>query len=123
MVHADSSPDVPGNILMQHKQKRLKRKIKLYIVQYYDKQSSWLVIPSFSSRLDDPTYCFVGKAFLGTNFNYSARIKVSTFFLFSFSYRMFIPFSTELDEEMLTSKEKQKWKPSASKQQCREAYE
>ena len=31
--------------------------------------------------------------------------------------------SLELDEENLTSGAKQKWKPSASKQQCREAYE
>ena len=32
-------------------------------------------------------------------------------------------FPLELDEENLTSNAKQKWKPSASKQQCREAYE
>ena len=32
-------------------------------------------------------------------------------------------FLLELDDENLNSGAKQKWKPSASKQQCREAYE
>jgi len=42
-VHADMNESVPGNILVAHKDKRLKRKIKLYIVQFYDKTSSWCV--------------------------------------------------------------------------------
>ena len=42
-MHSDMNESVPGNILVAHKEKRLKRKIKLYIVQFYDKTSSWCV--------------------------------------------------------------------------------
>ncbi|KAF9483021.1 hypothetical protein BDN70DRAFT_358633 [Pholiota conissans] len=84
VVHADNSPQVPRNILAAAKEKRQKRKVKLYIVQYYDKQNSWQSVPR--DKLQE----------LGEN--------------------------KKLDEEMLTSSQKQKWKTSASKQQCREAY-
>ncbi|KAF4611305.1 hypothetical protein D9613_007262 [Agrocybe pediades] len=82
VVHADSSSNVPSNILKVHKEKKLKRKIKLYIVQYYDKQASWQSVPRDKLQL------------LGED--------------------------KKLDEELLS---KQKWKPSASKQLCREAYD
>ncbi|PPQ79825.1 LOW QUALITY PROTEIN: hypothetical protein CVT25_002979 [Psilocybe cyanescens] len=85
VVHADTNPEVPGNILQVHKEKRLKRKIKLYIVQYYDKQASWQSVARDKLQL------------LGED--------------------------KKIDEEMLSSNPKQKWKTSASKQQCREAYE
>lgn len=43
VVHSDSDPLVPRNILAAAKEKRLKRRVKLYIVQFYDKQNSWCV--------------------------------------------------------------------------------
>jgi hypothetical protein len=43
VVHSESSPSVPKNILAAAKEKRQKLKMKLYIVQYYDKQNSWCV--------------------------------------------------------------------------------
>ncbi|KAH9479291.1 Peregrin [Psilocybe cubensis] len=85
VVHSDTNSEVPGNILQAHKEKRMKRKIKLFIVQYYDKQASWQSVPRDKLQL------------LGEDKN--------------------------IDEEMLSSNAKQKWKTSASKQQCREAYE
>ena len=42
-MFADMNELVPGNILVAHRDKRQKRKIKLYIVQFYDKTSSWCV--------------------------------------------------------------------------------
>ena len=45
-MHADMNESVPGNILVAHRDKKLKRKIKLYIVQFYDKTSSWCVFHS-----------------------------------------------------------------------------
>jgi NuA3 HAT complex component NTO1 len=46
VVHADMNESVPGNILVVHRDKRQKRKVKLYIVQFYDKTSSWCVFQS-----------------------------------------------------------------------------
>ena len=43
-----------------------------------------------------------------------------SYFFFYFSNPLFL---LELDNENLNSAAKQKWKPSASKQQCLEAYE
>ncbi|KAF8159256.1 hypothetical protein B0H34DRAFT_702732 [Crassisporium funariophilum] len=84
VVHSDDSTDVPGNILQAHKEKRQKRKLKLYIVQFYDKQESWQSVPRDKLQL------------LGED--------------------------NALDERYLDSSPIQKWKASASKQQCREAY-
>ena len=71
--------------------------------------------------------CYVrqGKASQSINWSFWARIKVSAFtsvflFLFLLSDPLFL---LELDNENLNSAAKQKWKPSASKQQCLEAYE
>ncbi|KJA22748.1 hypothetical protein HYPSUDRAFT_185810 [Hypholoma sublateritium FD-334 SS-4] len=84
VVHSDSDPLVPRNILAAAKEKRLKRKVKLYIVQFYDKQNSWQSVAK--DRLQE----------LGED--------------------------QKLDQELLNSNQKQKWKTSASKLQCREAY-
>ncbi|CAA7265249.1 unnamed protein product [Cyclocybe aegerita] len=41
VVYANENDAVPQNILEAHRIKRQKRKIKLFIVQFYDKQKSW----------------------------------------------------------------------------------
>ncbi|KAJ3502163.1 hypothetical protein NLJ89_g9014 [Agrocybe chaxingu] len=41
VVYATENDAVPQNILEAHRIKRQKRKIKLFIVQFYDKQKSW----------------------------------------------------------------------------------
>lgn len=41
MVYSETNEQVPRNIFEAHKQMKARRKIKLYIVQYYDKQNSW----------------------------------------------------------------------------------
>ncbi|KAF8880213.1 hypothetical protein CPB84DRAFT_1792691 [Gymnopilus junonius] len=51
LVYADNNPDVPENILQEHKAKRTKRKIKLFIIQYFDKQKSWQSVPRDKLRL------------------------------------------------------------------------
>ncbi|KIM39576.1 hypothetical protein M413DRAFT_447053 [Hebeloma cylindrosporum] len=84
VVHADTSELVPGNILVDHKEKRQKRKIKLYIVQFYDKTSSWASVAKDKLQ------------YLGED--------------------------KDLDQDLLTNNSKQKWKSSASKPLCRDAY-
>ena len=53
VVFKDDNPVIPSNVLSAHTQKRQKRKIKLYIVQFYDKQQSWFVHVSSSSLVVD----------------------------------------------------------------------
>ncbi|KDR80942.1 hypothetical protein GALMADRAFT_241500 [Galerina marginata CBS 339.88] len=45
VIHADTSTAVPPNILESYKDKKQKRKVKLYIVQFYDRQASWQSVP------------------------------------------------------------------------------
>ena len=65
-----------------------------------------------------------GKVSHSINWSYWARIEVSAFITCDLIFFVSDPlFSLELDDENLNSSTKQKWKPSASKQQCQEAYE
>lgn len=41
VVFSETSPEVPKKVLEAYKLKKQKRKIKLYIVQFYDKLDSW----------------------------------------------------------------------------------
>lgn len=128
VVHTSTSPSIPRNIYNAWLKKCIKRNTQqLFIVQFYDKQESWWVTLSFLIDwigLGCPDFCndsrqsvLINKlALLGEDLsNFFTRV---IFFLFWWTYS-----HLELDEENLNSSAKQKWKPSASKQQCREAYE
>ena len=126
MVHTPTSPSIPRNIYQAWLNKTAKRNIQLFIVQFYDKQESWLSLLSFL------LYRWVGSLFTSRQsvpFNKlellgedpSKRLCHSGFFFF---FLFLIPYHPlELDKENLSSGAKQKWKASASKQQCQEAYE
>ena len=128
MVHTPTSPSIPRNIYQAWLNKTAKRNIQLFIVQFYDKQESWL--SSLCFLLIDGLAHFLhqGKVSHLINWSYWARIQVSAFyhsgFLLFFIFLFLIPYHPlELDKENLSSGAKQKWKASASKQQCQEAYE
>ncbi|KAF9528917.1 hypothetical protein CPB83DRAFT_853421 [Crepidotus variabilis] len=84
VVYSESNAQVPKNIMEAHKQKKIRRKIKLFIVQYYDKQNSWQSV---------------------------GRDKL-----------LLLGDDEALDQEMLGTTPKQKWKASASRDDCRDAY-
>lgn len=44
-MYGDTNSKVPLNILQNYKEKRQRRKIKLFIVHFFDKQSSWQSVP------------------------------------------------------------------------------
>ncbi|CAA7265243.1 unnamed protein product [Cyclocybe aegerita] len=102
VVYANENDAVPQNILEAHRIKRQKRKIKLFIVQFYDKQKSWFVVRHF---------------LLGVGLKTPASLH-SLYPLFSAKPSSHL----ELDQQMLSSTSTlQKWKTPASKKECREA--
>ncbi|PPQ65251.1 hypothetical protein CVT24_011406 [Panaeolus cyanescens] len=84
VIHGDDNPAVPEDYLAIHKDRRQKRKIKLFIVHYYNRSDPW-------GSVSRDKLCLLGE-------------------------------DDAVDQEMLTSASKQKWKPSATQKACREAY-
>lgn len=123
VIYDEDHHGIPLTVLQDFKKERLKRKTKMYMVQFFDKNNSWSVGLVFFWSWRSCTRsrsCVPRDKILMLKEDDGQWILVPL--QWSTNWRCVL-WCVELDEEMLaTSGPRQKWKTATLRSQCREAY-